>query len=352
LNLYELAESEGELQQPGPEGFRVLERSSATVYEHDPAALTRFASSDPTFVADDQRVGKFLKKLPAGPESVIVKPLSRSDLRTRTGNGAVPAARKRSKNVSSIGEHRSRHTRSLARVVHDLRTPLMASNGYCELLLGGAMGDLRDEQAELVERIRRSLGRLARMTEAMLQLGAGEAENRIQLKNAPIQACIEHALSETLPLTKKKDLTVEVDLDDALTDLPLDPEQIERVLINLIENSCKFTPLGGAIQIRAYPAAWQQNTNRPEDGGAPWGLRVDVIDSGSGIAREKLDRVFDEYVSYGGAENSSGRGLGLAICKSIVMAHQGRIWAENHPGGTRISFVLPAGSPEGALRSA
>jgi two-component system sensor histidine kinase KdpD len=232
----------------------------------------------------------------------------------------------------------------------------MASSGYCDLLLAGAMGSLRDEQADLVERIRRSLGRLTRMTEAMLQPGAAgwNAETQVQRQDAPIHTCIEHALHETGPLTRKKRLTVTVELAEAGVNLSFDPEQIERVLINLLENSCKFTPKGGKIQIRAYGVAGQHRGSKSEQSklaigtakrqNTPWGLQVDVIDTGTGIPTKNLEEVFEEHVSYGGAENNSGRGLGLAICKTIVTAHGGRIWAQRHRGGAKISFLLPAGN--------
>jgi signal transduction histidine kinase len=376
LNFYELAPISSKHDGLGLDELRSRELESAASKLPDPPASAKKTASGRLLAANGHRVGRFLKKLPAGPESGIIPPSSRSTFRTLRRNSSVRDGRKRSENISSIGDHRSRGSRqnssagnayvadakvrtperdrSVARVVHDLRTPLMASSGYCDLLLAGAMGALRDEQADLVERIRHSLGRLARMTEAMLQRsGDGrDLEARVQLQSTPIQACLEHALNETGPLARKKKLTVTVEVAQAGTNIPIDPEQIERVFINLLENSCKFTPNGGKIRIRAYPVARHKRGRNPEEPkraagpagarSAPWGLRVDVIDTGVGISTENLERVFEEYVSYGGAENSSGRGLGLATCKMIVTAHGGRIWAEKHRGGAKISFFLPA----------
>jgi K+-sensing histidine kinase KdpD len=69
--------------------------------------------------------------------------------------------------------------------------------------------------------------------------------------------------------------------------------------------------------------------------------RVDVSDTGTGILPQHLEEVFEEYTSYSGSQDRSGGGLGLAICKMIVAAHGGQIWAENHSAGARLSFVLP-----------
>jgi signal transduction histidine kinase len=78
---------------------------------------------------------------------------------------------------------------------------------------------------------------------------------------------------------------------------------------------------------------------------APGAYRVDVSDSGPGIAPEYLPTIFEEYVSYGDPQDRSGGGLGLAICKMIVRAHSGEIWAEVGGPGTTFSFVLPCNRP-------
>jgi signal transduction histidine kinase len=194
-----------------------------------------------------------------------------------------------------------------------------------------------------VERIRRSLGRLTRLTETMLQsAGQQQPESGLPRGNTPISDCIENALNESLPLARKNNLTVLVKLAGTAANLTVDSERMERVLINLIENSCKFTPAGGTIQIRAYRVKWQAPGDPSRT--TPWGLRVDVVDTGSGIAAEDLERVFEESVSAPGIKNTSGRGLGLAICKTMITAQGGRIWAQRHRGGAKISLLLPAGA--------
>ena len=365
LTFYDLAAAKAGHRQSGGQDTQGLRPCGPVVRDLAPPLSGGNPASQRISNAGRQQVGKVLKKLPAGPENGIPDHSSHAALRILRRNGSVRETRKRSENVASIDRHRARGTRqeavdgsisnvtvqvpegdrnrSLARVVHDLRTPLMASSGYCDLLLGGVMGELRGEQADLVERIRRSLGRLARLTETMLEFGAGrkDATSDEQPRNAPIRACVEQALNETLPLTHKKNQIVNVKLAETGAALPVDSEPIERVLINLIENSCKFTPRGGKIQIRVSRVRWHSEHGQAQP--TPWGLRVDVVDTGAGIPDKNLDHVFDEFVSTGGAENRSGRGLGLAICKTIVTAQGGRIWAARHRGGAKISFILPTG---------
>ncbi len=108
--------------------------------------------------------------------------------------------------------------------------------------------------------------------------------------------------------------------------------QLEQVLVNLLDNACKFTPKRGSIHIRGYSVEHQFA------GGPGSGYRIDVTDTGLGIPSERIDRVFDEYTSYEGSADRSGAGLGLAICRMVVNAHNGRIWASSGAGGSTFSW--------------
>jgi signal transduction histidine kinase len=247
-----------------------------------------------------------------------------------------------------LQEYDQDRTNFLARAVHDFRTPLMSASGYCSILLEEAMGPLNSSQADLVQRVQHSIDKLTRMAAGMLQLSVGKHVVRApDLREAPIEACITTAVREIERLIHDKHITVSVRLSDPPAPLYLEPQLIEQVVVNLLENSSKFTPKGGTIEVRGYP------TNMPEYGvraggqdsspESPNAYRVDVSDSGSGILPEHLQSVFEEYTSYGGSQDRSGGGLGLAICKMILTAHKGQIWAENISGGARLSFVLPLG---------
>ena len=116
-------------------------------------------------------------------------------------------------------------------------------------------------------------------------------------------------------------------------DLPLVPADlglIEQVMINLLDNALKYSPLGGAITIGA----------RREEGN----LQVSVADRGKGIDEKESGLVFDQFYRGRGSSHISGTGLGLTIAKAVVEAHGGRIWAAPNPaGGTIIVFTLPFG---------
>ena len=244
-------------------------------------------------------------------------------------------------------------TSFLARVIHDFRAPLTATSGYCGLLLAEELGPLNDIQKEVLGRTQNSLRRLSRMTSAMFHLSVGWRVPRVpNLKEGDVRECVEQAIHETQPLAVERRIQISTELTPPPQTIYFDPEEIQQVLTNLLENACKFASKGGRIGVRGYPHFWERRgassnglvkVERRRDrsnGNTPNAFRLDVCNTGAAISAERLSRIFDEYTSYGGREEG-GTGLGLAICKLIVQRHRGRIWAENQTGGPMLSFVLP-----------
>ena len=251
-----------------------------------------------------------------------------------------------------LQEYDQDRTNFLARAVHDFRAPLTATSGYCGLLLTEALGPLGEDQKEVLRRMQHSVKRLSRMASAMFELSVGRlVKKRPDLRETDIAECIEQALHEINPFADGKRISISVDLDPAPATLYLEPGQIEQVLVNLLDNACKFTPRAGEIEIRGYPFFWERRSlhhsatalleRRSEDSGVPNAYRIDIRDSGPRIPREHLDHIFEEYTSYNGGQDRSGGGLGLAICRMIITLHDGRVWAENTDFGPQFSFVIP-----------
>jgi signal transduction histidine kinase len=251
-----------------------------------------------------------------------------------------------------LQEYDQDRTNFLARAIHDFRAPLTAMSGYCGLLLSEALGPLADEQKEVLRRMQHSTKRLSRMASAMFELSIGRRVKRQpDLHRGEIRDCVEQALHEIMGSADSKNISVSVDLDDTVSTLFMDSGQIEQVLLNLLDNACKFTPKNGSIEVRSCSFFWERRTmNRPMmplvdrrqvNSASPNSYRLDIRGSGPPIPREYLDKIFEEYTSYGGAQDRSGGGLGLAICRMIISAHEGRVWAENTERGPQFSFVLP-----------
>lgn len=334
------------------------------------------------FLLQRRQLGTFREKVPFPEVNLLLKPVTRATLKAFLGQpGALAPAHLSSVEAKlnsvradreemlqcliqanlKLQEYDQERTNFLARAVHDFRAPLTALCGYCGLLLGEQLGPLNEDQREVLQRMQHSARRLSRMASAMFQLSiGGRIETRPNLQKGDIRECVEQAVHEMLPLSDEKDISITLDLIPAPQPLYFERSQMEQVLINILDNACKFTPRSGLVEIRGYPFFWERrrgflNTpSRPQDrrvsdSHAPNCFRLDIRDSGSSIPANHLDRIFEEYTSYSGGQDRSGGGLGLAICRLILSRHQGRIWAESSSQGAIFSLVLPFQLTEGPL---
>jgi two-component system clock-associated histidine kinase SasA len=212
---------------------------------------------------------------------------------------------------------------------------------------------LTAEQKEILQRMQSSTQRLARMANAMFQLSVtGRVEQQPKLQEGDLRECVAQALHEAALLAGQKRVSIAVDLAPQPQGLLFEKAQIEEVLLNLLDNACKFTPRGGAIDVRGYPFFWDRrrgqsprldplSERRTSQSMAENSYRADIRDSGPGISNGQLVAIFEEYTSYAGGQDRSGGGLGLAICRMLVRRHYGDIWAARSLPGAMFSFVLP-----------
>jgi len=332
------------------------------------------------FLLQRTEVATFRENLGTAEAAILLKPVTRATLSAFLGLAAstfhdhISTARSLRTDRDEIlqcliqsnlqlQQYEQDRTNFLTRAVHDFRAPLTATGGYCGLLLGEALGPLSEEQKEVLRRMQHSIKRLTRMASAMFELGVGRhLKRQPDLQPADIREPIEQALHEITPFAEAKNISLSVDLVPGSGMVHLEPGQIEQVLINLLDNACKFTPKGGAIEVRGYPSFWERRTarhgcapvaeRRCSDCRLPNAYRIDIQDSGPQIPPEHIGRLFEEYTSYAGGKDRSGGGLGLAICKMIITAHEGRVWMENTEYGPRFSFVLPVHTAKsGAART-
>jgi signal transduction histidine kinase len=323
------------------------------------------------FLLQRRQLAAFRQKAPAPDVNILLKPVTRATLKAFLANSPETAfARAAGPQLNSIRadrdemlqcliqtnlklqEYDQERTNFLARAVHDFRAPLTALCGYCGLLLGEQLGPLTEDQKEVLQRMHYSAKRLSRMASAMFQLSIGQyVESKPNFQKGDVRECIDQAIHELMPFADEKRIAFSLDLCSVEEPLFFERSQLEQVLINILDNACKFTPKQGLVEIHGYPFFWErrrQTTGGPRkhdrrlsDAHAPNSFRVDIRDSGPGIAAEHLHRIFEEYTSYSGGQDRSGGGLGLAICKLILSRHRGRIWAESSSEGAVFSFVLP-----------
>ncbi len=218
----------------------------------------------------------------------------------------------------------------LANVSHELRTPLTTVKSYVETLLDGAMEDPILGR-RFLEVVQRETDRMARLVNDLLQLSQMEYL-RQRWKRQPLN--IEDVIADVVERLRleasSKGLSLRVDSEPELPQVLGDAEQLGQVLANLLSNAIKFTPPGGSVAVTA-----QRH---------PRGVAVTVRDTGIGIPREDLPRVFDRFyrVEKARSREMGGTGLGLSIAREIVEAHDGSIEIESEPGrGTRVTLVVP-----------
>ncbi|MFQ5813551.1 MAG: ATP-binding protein [Anaerolineae bacterium] len=219
-----------------------------------------------------------------------------------------------------------------AMIVHDLRSPLTAVVSAAGMLEDGLMGPVNENQKKWLTKIGAAARSLVDLISQFLDLSKIEA-GRIELvrEEMDLKQFIRDCLDNYLPLARDKKLSFKSCVDPALPRIDADPRRLEQVLSNLLSNAIKFGGEGGEIEVGASQ-------------GGTGEIKVWVKDNGVGIPAHEIGNLFEMYrqAKSGRASKYEGTGLGLVICKMIVEAHGGRIWAESEEGkGTTFVFLLP-----------
>lgn len=218
----------------------------------------------------------------------------------------------------------------LARISHDLRTPLTSIIGFADLIQAGGRDD-----APRGAVIRRSADHMLGMVNDLIDYAAGAGGQALRLAPEYVHALLDTVAKESAPIAARQDNRFELRVADALPAvLEMDGKRVRQVLSNLIDNAAKFTR-GGVLTLTADYAA--------PGAGEPCGwLTLSVADTGCGIAPQDRQHIFEPFQRLSSAENQPGVGLGLAIVQQWVQRMHGRIQVESELGqGTTIRVVLP-----------
>jgi len=216
---------------------------------------------------------------------------------------------------------------------HELRTPLTTiregSNLYLEGIQKGTISVER--QMKLLTIINEECNRMINLVNSLLDLSKMEAGMMTySFKKTDMLPLIERMMHEIGPLADTKNIKTSMVIGGKLPRLSIDRERVMQVLRNLVGNAVKFTPNHGDVRVAA----------RMDEKG----LKVSVTDSGTGISRDKTEKVFDKYHQTAIASTGKvhGTGLGLSIVRQIINAHGGRVWVEHtSEEGSTFSFILP-----------
>jgi len=223
----------------------------------------------------------------------------------------------------------------ISTVSHELRTPLTSLRASLGLISSGTLDKRPEKQRQMVDMAIGNSDRLIRLVNDILDF-ENVQKGKLSFDRQPVEAIdlLRRAADVAYSVASQARITLHVDAPPA--PVMADEERILQVLNELVTNAIKFSARDTTIRLTAQP--------RGSDDKASSEVRFTVEDQGRGIAPEKLDRIFERF-QQGDASDSralGGTGLGLALCRSIVEQHGGRIWAESTPGhGSRFHFTLP-----------
>jgi signal transduction histidine kinase len=222
-------------------------------------------------------------------------------------------------------------TELVATASHELRTPMTSIRGFVDMLMLGTFGEVSQAQREPLRVIKNNVVRLVQLIDELLDISRVEAgEVRLRCEAMDLAEVLRDVIAVLMGQFREREIALHLDFQDHLPPVSADRQRIEQIAVNLIGNACKYTPKGGAV--------WIGLRNGGDE------LRVDVRDTGVGIAEEAKQHIFTPFYR---ADNPlrdevGGTGLGLSITRRLVELHGGRIWFESLVNqGSTFSFTLP-----------
>ena len=244
--------------------------------------------------------------------------------------GVISDITERKRAEEELKEAMETKSQFISTVSHELRTPLASMKEAISIVLEEVSGKINKDQKNFLNIAQRNIDRLVRLINEVLDFQKLSANKmKFHMQGNDIREVVKDACHTMALYAEKKRVKLSIKLDDDLPKARFDSDGIIQVLTNLISNSIKFTPEKGQVTVFAQ--------HKGED------LIIRVSDTGTGIPKEALPKVFDQfYQVHQPGQQVKGTGLGLAIVKKIVMMHGGRIEVESEVGqGTTFTVFLP-----------
>jgi len=284
-------------------------------------------------ILHDHEIGELMKKC-LETDREQVEQFESDHFRRFLRAMAVPVSGRTSKGIliliQDLTEMRALQTMRrelIGNISHDFRTPLAGIKAMVETLRDSAINDEKAAR-DFLSRIDGEVDRLAQMVAELTELSrieTGKAD--LNMEPSDLNSLIDEAIEQLEPQAGRKNISITKVLGD-LPAVRMDRERIEQVIINLIHNAVKFTGEGGSITI---------TTNADDNA-----VTVEIADTGIGIAREDLPHIFERFYMADRSRASGGTGMGLAIARHVIEAHDGTIYASSTEGeGSTFTFILP-----------
>jgi len=220
--------------------------------------------------------------------------------------------------------------RFISAVTHELRTPLVSIKGYLDLVLTGELGQMSSEVESNLQVVKRNTDRLLSLTNDLLDIRRIESGKlQLNIETLKFRETIDHCIKEIQPFIDEKKQSLHLEVPEGLLPVQGDHVRLSQVIMNLLSNATKYTPENGEITLSVSD---EQDV-----------IKVQISDTGIGIRKEDLGRVFEPFATIQKPMYIKGTGLGLSVTKGLVEAHGGKIWAES-PGegkGATFTFIIP-----------
>jgi signal transduction histidine kinase len=252
-----------------------------------------------------------------------------------------------------LHERDRRRTSSFASAAHELKTPLAIMTGYLQLTLSGKMGPLNRRQRQVLDDVQIQCARLEKVVEDLLAYSTVEA-GKVSLRYVigDLNACISEIVELWRPQFSQAGRVLELRKGSSLAILRFDPEKVQHVVSNLLDNALKYTPREGLIRVEIETKFWERRRfpsqriperRRQNIRDVANAVQASVSDTGMGISPEHHFDIFEPFFRLQeGVGVRRGIGLGLAIARRLIEAQGGKIWVESsHGAGARFCFLLP-----------
>jgi len=338
-----IADTNGNIEYVNPRFTQITGYSAEEVLGKNPRILKSGEQSPEyykelwdTITAGNEWRGEFHNKKKNGDlywESAYISPVRNTDGEVTHFLAVKEDITKRKEAEAKLKAAMDVKSNFISTVSHELRTPLTIIKEDIAIVLDGAAGRVKKKQREVLEIAQRNIDRLARLINDVLdfqKLNSGRAQFHMQDNN--LNDIAQNIYKTMAGTVQKNGIELRLELDESIPKIKSDNDKIIQVFTNLIGNAMKFTEKGSiTIATRKIQNA----------------IRISIIDTGCGMKKEDLPKVFHEFEQLANANErkTGGTGLGLAISKGIVEKHGGKIWVESELDvGTTFNFLLPIAS--------
>lgn len=240
----------------------------------------------------------------------------------------------------------------LVSAAHEFKTPLVVMLGYADLLRNGQLGPVNPKQRQVLGEIQESAERMQKLIGKLVvlcELRSGKQKDHAPIEPADVNGHVSEIFNYWAPAAASRSIEYTLTCAPRNPRVIVDPLKLQHIISNLIENALKFTPARGQVKVTITPCFWERrnaqshflfNMERKINVKIENAVRIDVSDSGPGIASEYHEHIFGDFVQLPGS-SARGTGLGLAIARRLTETHGGLIWVESEPGkGSRFSVLF------------